>query len=55
MIEEKNYAKYINQLTLMHEMLVYAMKTKQTTDLQYIEKLRSTLLSFENSYFHTHD
>ena len=44
------YEKYIKQLTLLHEMLVYSMKTKQTTDLTNIEKLRSLLKDFRSAY-----
>ena len=49
------YSKYIERLTLLHELLVYAMKTKQTTDLSYINKLNVSINAFEKSYFHTHD
>lgn len=49
------YDKYIKRLTLLHELLVYAMNAKQTTDLSYIEKLNTTINAFEKSYFHTHD
>jgi nickel superoxide dismutase len=52
---EEMYAKYIERLTLLHELLVYAMKAKQTTDLTYIEKLRTTIDDFEHAYFHTHE
>lgn len=45
------YTKYIKQLTLLHELLVYAMKTKQTIDLKHIEKLRSLLEEFRKVYF----
>jgi nickel superoxide dismutase len=52
------YEKYIKQLTLLHEMLVYSMKAKQTTDLANIEKLRLLLADFRNVYLggqeHTH-
>ena len=48
------YQKYIKQLSLLHELLVYSMKAKQTTDLLYTEKLRTTILAFEKDYFHTH-
>lgn len=48
------YNKYIEKLSLLHELLVYAMKAKQTTDLKYIEKLRTTTHDFEHAYFHTH-
>ena len=51
---------YLNKVTLCHEMLVYAMKAKQTTDLAHTEKLRLLLHSFHEAYFgkeakkHTH-
>jgi len=48
------FPKYQQQVMLLHHLLVYAMKTKQTTDLDYIKKLKSTLDSFEHTYFHTH-
>lgn len=48
------YGKYIKQLTLLHELLVYAMKTKQGTDLANIEKLRAVLHDFEHAYFGSH-
>lgn len=50
----EQYEKYINRLTLLHELQVYAMNAKQTTDLEYIEKLRNTLHDFADAYFHTH-
>ncbi len=48
------YAKYTNQLALLHHLLVFSMKAKQSTDLEVIEKLRSTLDKFAHSYFHGH-
>ncbi len=48
---EEGYDKYIEQITLAHKLTVYAMKAKQTTDLKYIKKLRSTLKKFSESYF----
>lgn len=48
------YAKYQQHLQLLHKMSVYSMKCKQTTDLAFIEKLRTTLTDFEKAYFHTH-
>jgi len=44
---------YLEKLSLLHELLVYSMKAKQTTDLANIEKLKSTLESFEKAYFGT--
>ena len=49
------YEKYVTHLTLLHKLLVYSMKAKQTTDLTYIEKLNSTVDAFEKAYFHTHE
>ena len=50
----EQYEKYITRLTLLHELQVYAMNAKQTTDLEFIEKLRDTLQKFEDAYFHKH-
>ena len=52
--DEDTYHKYLHQLELMHAMLVYAMKSKQSTELANIVKLRETLGAFEKSYFHSH-
>jgi len=52
--DEAAYNKYLRQLTLLHQLSVYSMKTKQTTDLKFIEKLRETVNDFEKSYFLTH-
>lgn len=50
---------YQLQLELLHRMLVTAMKTKQTTDLEHVEELRSLVKEFETAYFgpaeHEHD
>ncbi len=55
--EAEKYNKYITQLTLLHQMIVYSMKAKQTTDLKYIKELNSSVVKFEESYFgaHRHD
>jgi len=45
------YGPYVRRLTLLHEMLTYAMKAKQTTDLQYVDRLRDTLKAFRAVYF----
>ncbi len=47
----KAFNEYIKKLTLLHEMLIYAMKTKQTTDLDNVDKLRSLLYEFHKVYF----
>ncbi|MBW1788083.1 MAG: superoxide dismutase [Deltaproteobacteria bacterium] len=41
---------YSEKLILLHKMLVYAMKCKQTVDLANIEALRSLLKEFEGLY-----
>ena len=51
---DKAYNQYVNQLVLLHEMLVYSMKSKQTTDLANVEKLRSLLIEFRNAYSGEH-
>lgn len=44
------YQQYVKQLTLLHQMLVYSMKAKQTTDLANVEKLRALLAEFRAAY-----
>ena len=51
----KAYEDYIKKLTLLHEILVYSMKAKQTTDLSNVEKLRSLLTKFRVAYFQADD
>ena len=48
---QAEYKKYVKELTLLHEMLIYAMKAKQTTDLANVEKLRSLVSTFKAAYF----
>jgi len=48
--DTKAYNAYVKKLTLLHEMLVYAMKAKQTTDLVNVEKLRIALEKFHRAY-----
>jgi nickel superoxide dismutase len=46
--EAKQYSKEIEAL---HQMLIYSMKCKQTTDLSNVEKLKSLVTDFEKLYF----
>ncbi|HUT28987.1 MAG TPA: superoxide dismutase [Ni] [Sedimentisphaerales bacterium] len=51
------YRKYVKKLTLLHKMLVYCMKCKQTTDLANVEMLKTLLSEFRTAYLedgHTH-
>jgi nickel superoxide dismutase len=50
----KAYEEYVKKLTLLHEMLVYSMKAKQTTDLANVEKLRILSSKFKDIYFQKH-
>ncbi len=43
--------RYLEQLTVLHEMMFHAMKAKQTTDHQHVDRLRGLLTRFEVSYF----
>ena len=49
--DEAAYAKYVKQLTLLHEMLVQAMKAKQTTDMEAVERLKTLTGEFYEAYF----
>ncbi len=53
--DAKATARYNALLKEAHLLLVYAMKAKQTTDLAYITKLKSSLAAFKRVYLeHTH-
>ena len=43
--------KYAEKLGLLHQMLIYSMKCKQTTDLENTAKLRGAIKKFEALYF----
>ena len=46
--DSKNYA---SKLQLLHEMLLAGMKSKQTTDLGQVKRLRGLVDMFEKAYF----
>ena len=46
---------YLTKLTLLHKMLVEAMKTKQTTDLKHVENLKQLTKEFNEAYFGKED
>lgn len=50
----KAVAAYTNKLANLHNILVMAMKAKQTTDLIYVENLRKSIHDFEHAYFGGH-
>jgi nickel superoxide dismutase len=43
--------EYDKKLALLHQMLIYSMKCKQTTDLDNINKLRTLVQDFKSLYF----
>ena len=45
------YARYVTQVTLLHKMLIAAMKCKQTTDTEDVDLLRGLIDAFEKAYF----
>ncbi|HYX05148.1 MAG TPA: superoxide dismutase [Ni] [Bacteroidales bacterium] len=47
-LDMENYEK---QLGFLHQMLIYSMKCKQTTDLNNVTKLKSIVDDFEALYF----
>jgi len=47
----QEYDEYVKKLTLLHKMLVYSMKAKQTTDLANVEKLKGLSEEFHSVYF----
>ncbi|MBN1930526.1 MAG: superoxide dismutase [Desulfobacterales bacterium] len=47
-IDDDDYTK---KLVVLHKMIVYAMKCKQTVDLSHIETLRNLLKQFSELYF----
>jgi nickel superoxide dismutase len=51
---EVAYRKYVNQLELLHHISVFAMKSKQSTDLSIIDTLREKVHLFEHAYFVEH-
>lgn len=51
---QPGHDQYVNQITLLHRMLVSSMKCKQSTDATHVEQLRQAIDQFEKAYFHKH-
>lgn len=43
-------AKYEREIALMHELVYYSMKAKQTTDTAYVDNMRKSLAEFKALY-----
>ena len=52
--DKEKYDKYMAQLTTLHQLIVFAMKSKQSTDLAQVEHMRDALDAFEKAYFGEH-
>ncbi|MBN1224037.1 MAG: superoxide dismutase [Candidatus Aminicenantes bacterium] len=52
--DSKAANELIQKLTFCHEILVFAMKTKQTTDLASVESLKAAVSNFKSVYFKNH-
>jgi nickel superoxide dismutase len=52
--DTEKYDTYLKQIILLHRMLVTAMKSKQTTDLQHVDRLKTLLEEFKTLYLEHH-
>lgn len=48
--EKEKYEDYVHKLTLLHRIMVYSMKCKQTTDLENVAELKKYLKEFRMAY-----
>jgi nickel superoxide dismutase len=48
--DEAAMHKYVHELTLLHQMMLHAMKAKQTTDLEHCAALGELIKQFRASY-----
>jgi nickel superoxide dismutase len=49
--DEDAVDQYLHKLAVLHHIQVHAMKAKQSTDLNEIEKLREMVAKFRKAYF----
>jgi len=49
------FADYQRKVTFLHQMMVYAMKSKQTTDLDNVKELSKLVDQFQEVYFSADD
>ncbi len=49
--DEKAMNEYMHKLAILHAIQIHAMKAKQSTDLEQIEKLRELTKMFRKAYF----
>jgi nickel superoxide dismutase len=53
--DKEGYSAYLTKTATLQQMLVTAMKTKQTTDVQYCVNLNTLIDSFSQMYFSAED
>lgn len=53
--DKKDVETYHQNLVQLHEITVAAMKTKQTTDVEWAKKLTNAIDAFEKSYMKEHE
>jgi nickel superoxide dismutase len=51
----QNFVDYQNKLVTLHQLIFYAMKAKQTTELDHVKKLTELVDNFEKMYFSPED
>jgi len=50
-----NDENYVQSLMRIHQLSLFAMKAKQTTDLEVVRDLKETLTGYEKLYFMPHE
>jgi len=50
-VEDTEYESYIEKVVLLHRLLIQAMKSKQTLELDHVRQMRELVDSFEDAYF----
>ena len=53
--DKAEYSKYQQKLSLLHQMMVFSMKCKQSTELKNVDKLKVLVDAFEGIYFSEED
>jgi nickel superoxide dismutase len=53
--EKTGFMEYQKKVTLLHQMLIFAMKCKQTIDPENVEQLKLLVDRFEEIYFSAED
>jgi nickel superoxide dismutase len=53
--DKQAFADYQQKLTYLHQMMVFSMKCKQTTDLSNVQALSKLLDQFQDIYFTAED